>query len=128
MKRRVSTTDGPGLTRLEDIPNVGRSIAADLRLLGITSPDGLTGRDPYAMYDELCRVTEVRHDPCLLDTFIAAVKFMNGAPAQPWWRYTEERKRTLAARQSDPIKTTPLAGARPPARSKRSTSRANRVK
>jgi hypothetical protein len=33
------------------------------------------GRDPYAMYDDLCRITGQRHDPCLLDTFIAAVRF-----------------------------------------------------
>ena len=63
---------------LEDIPNVGPRIAADLRQLGITAPGDLAGRDPYAMYDDLCRTTGQRHDPCLLDTFIAAVRFMEG--------------------------------------------------
>jgi Pathogenicity locus len=53
---------------------------ADLRQLGITSPGELPGRDPYAMYDDLCRITGQRHDPCLLDVFIAAVRFMEGAP------------------------------------------------
>jgi hypothetical protein len=88
------------VTRLEDIPNVGRAVAADLRRLGITSPAELQGRDPYAMYDELCRITGQRHDPCLLDTFIAAVRFMAGEPKKPWWTYTAERKRELAARNS----------------------------
>jgi hypothetical protein len=84
--------------RLEDIPNVGPAIAADLRRLGITSPDELLRRDPYAMYDDLSRITGQRHDPCLLDTFISAVRYMEGAPKKPWWKYTAERKRELAAR------------------------------
>src|SRR5690349_21513275 len=60
------SSNGRALTRLEDIPNVGPAIAADLRQLGITMPDELLGRDPYVMYDDLCRITGVRHDPCLL--------------------------------------------------------------
>ena len=32
-----------------------------------------------------------RHDPCLLDTFVAAVDYANGAPARPWWEYSRER-------------------------------------
>lgn len=35
--------------RLVDIPNIGPSIAGDLRALGITEPRQLVGRDPYAM-------------------------------------------------------------------------------
>jgi hypothetical protein len=93
------SSDGRELTRLEDIPNVGPAIAADLRLLEIMSPAELLGRDPYAMYDDLCRITSQRHDPCLLETFIAAVRFMEGAPRKPWWNYTAERKRELAARR-----------------------------
>jgi hypothetical protein len=33
----------------------------------------------------------------VLDTFIAAVRFMEGAPPHPWWHYTAERKATMAA-------------------------------
>jgi predicted GIY-YIG superfamily endonuclease len=86
------------VARLEDIPNVGPAIAADLRRLGITSPGELPGRDPYALYDDLCRITGRRHDPCLLDTFISAVRYMEGAPKRPWWKYTAERKKEMAAR------------------------------
>ena len=86
------------VARLEDIPNVGPAVAADLRQLGIATPAGLPGRDPYALYDELCRITGQRHDPCVLDTFIAAVRYMEGAPRRPWWKYTAERKRVMAAR------------------------------
>jgi hypothetical protein len=88
------------IVRLEDIPNIGSSIAADLRRLRIKQPEDLVGRDPYEMYDELCRLTAQRHDPCLLDTFIAAVRFMEGEPKKPWWMYTAERKRELASRSA----------------------------
>lgn len=92
------------MTALEDLPNVGPAIAADFVRLGIRTPRELAGRDPYALYDELNRVTGMRHDPCVLDTFISAVRFMDGAPARPWWKYTAERRRTLAKRtkEADP--------------------------
>jgi len=84
---------------LEDLPNVGRAIATDLRAVGIRVPRDLKGRDPYALYDALNRATGTRHDPCVLDTFIAAVRYVEGAPARPWWKYTAQRKRTLAQRK-----------------------------
>jgi hypothetical protein len=90
-------TDRAKIATLEDLPNVGRAVAADLRELGIRVPAHLKRKDPYALYDALNRRTGVRHDPCLLDTFIAAVRFVEGGPAKPWWAYTPERKRTLAA-------------------------------
>ena len=36
-----------------------------------------------------------------LDTFIAVVRFMAGEPKKPWWKYTAERKRELAARSAE---------------------------
>jgi len=95
MKGKLRRVD---MTMLEEVPNVGPAIAADFVRLGIRAPRELAGRDPYALYDELNRITGTRHDPCVLDTFIAAVRFMDGAPARPWWKYTAERKRTLAQR------------------------------
>ena len=38
------------------------------------------------------------HRPSSIDGADAAVHFVEGAPAKPWWAYTAERKRTLAAR------------------------------
>ncbi len=78
--------------RLEQLPNIGPSIAADLRLLGIQHPRELTGRDPFALYQALGRQAGRRQDPCVLDTFMAATAFMEGAPARPWWEYTALRK------------------------------------
>ncbi len=86
-------------TALTDLPNVGPAVAADLRRIGIRAPRDLAGRDPYALYAALARATGTRHDPCVLDTFIAAVRYVDGGPARPWWKYTAERKRTPAARR-----------------------------
>jgi DNA transformation protein len=77
---------------LEEIPNIGKSIAADLRAIGIVTPRDLIGRDPYALYEASNAVAGVRQDPCLLDCFIAAVRFMEGGPPTSWWAFTAERK------------------------------------
>jgi hypothetical protein len=82
-------------TKLEQLPNIGPAMAADLRRIGFSQPGALKKGDPYKMYEKLCRVTNQRHDPCVLDVFISAVRFMNGAAAKPWWAYTAERKRKL---------------------------------
>ncbi len=86
------------LTRLEQIRNVGPSLAADLHCVGVRFPGDLPGRDPYELHDALCAATGERQDPCVLDVFISAVRFMEGAPARAWWHYTKERKRVLQAR------------------------------
>jgi len=77
---------------LEQLPNIGPSLAADLRLIGIRAPRELHGRDPFVLYQTLCAVTGCRQDPCVLDTFMAATDFMRGARAAPWWAYTAQRK------------------------------------
>jgi len=101
MAAMPETTDRK-LQRLEDIPNVGKAIAADLRLLGIDRPRDLEGQDPYDLYNRINVATGQRQDPCLLDTFIAAVRYIEGGPKLPWWAFTAERKRALAARGGAP--------------------------
>jgi hypothetical protein len=78
--------------QLEQLPNVGPSIAADLRLIGVLHPQQLATHDALQLYRRLCAATGKRQDPCVLDTFIAATEFMRGAPALPWWAYTAKRK------------------------------------
>lgn len=77
---------------LEQLPNIGPSLAADLRLIGIAKPQDLIGKDAFVLYQNLCAKTGVRQDPCVLDTFMAATDFMRGSPAAPWWQYTAQRK------------------------------------
>ena len=78
----MKTVSRADITDLQQIPNVGPSIAANLRLIGVSSPQDLLGKDPYTMYDDLCDTTGVRHDPCVIDVFIAAVRFMAGESGQ----------------------------------------------
>ena len=77
---------------LTDIPNIGKSIAQDLRGLGVSTPSDVAAMDPVAMYDALRTPMGHRHDPCVLDTFLAAKEFMNGGPVLPWWHFTPIRK------------------------------------
>jgi len=77
---------------LEQIPNIGPAMAGDLRAMGIARPADLRGHDALALYRQLCKLSGQRQDPCVLDTFMAAVDFMQGAAAAPWWHYTAQRK------------------------------------
>jgi hypothetical protein len=86
---------------LTDLPNIGPAMVEDLHLLGIQEPADLQGQDAYLMYDELSRLTGVRQDPCVLDTFISIVRFIEGEAPRPWWDYTAERKQTLRLRQAN---------------------------
>ncbi len=79
-------------TELISIPNVGPAVARKLGRLGVSRPDDLRGRDPEELFERLCALDGRRHDPCLLDTFSAAVSFVDGAPARPWWEFSRERK------------------------------------
>jgi Pathogenicity locus len=82
---------------LEQLPNIGPALAADLRLIGIHHPMDLRGKDAFVLYQRLCAATGQRHDPCVLDTFMAATDFMRGAPAARWWHYTPQRKLLFGA-------------------------------
>ena len=81
------------ITRLDELPNVGKAIAANLKLIGFNHPKDLIGKDPVKLYDQLCDVTGKKHDPCLLDVFMSVVHFMDGGEPLPWWSFTDERKR-----------------------------------
>ena len=86
---------------LEQLPNVGPAMAGDLRALGIRHPSELAGRYAYALYRALEQHSGKRQDPCVLDTFLAVVDFMNGASPRPWWDYTAERKRVFGRLHAD---------------------------
>jgi hypothetical protein len=85
--------DRARLAQLTDLPNVGPALARRLVAIGVDTPRRLVGEDPVALYERVCASTGVREDPCVLDVFISVTRFMDGAPPQPWWAYTAERKR-----------------------------------
>lgn len=83
--------------RLEDMPNIGKSIAADLRTLGIADAGQLAARRPLDVYLALAPVMAHRHDPCVLYTLLAAQHFLKTGEPRPWWSFTQEGKQMLAA-------------------------------
>ena len=90
------------IKKFTDIPNVGKATESDFFLLGFTSPSDLIEQDPYALHAKLCEITKVKHDPCVIDVFISAIRFMQGEQPQKWWFYTDERKRHLAHTNENP--------------------------
>lgn len=86
--------------KLEDIPNVGSSIANDLRIIGILSPNQLKFQDAFKLYDMLCSKTSQKHDLCVIDVFMSAIYFMNDKGVKPWWHFTAERKHLLGKKSN----------------------------
>ena len=78
--------------KLTDLPNIGPSLADDLRLIDIDTPEQLKGKEALELYEMLCEKTGAKHDPCVLDVFMSITDFMNGGEAKVWWDYTQQRK------------------------------------
>jgi hypothetical protein len=78
--------------KFTDIPNVGKAVAAKYERLGFKKPSELVGKDGYVLYQTLCKKDCLRHDPCLLDVFLAVENFMNGGIPKQWFLYTKKRK------------------------------------
>lgn len=82
---------------LEELPNIGKSIAADLRAIGILHPQQLAGRDPLETYIELGGVMGHRHDPCVLYVLMSVRHFLESGESLPWWTFSGEGKKLLAS-------------------------------
>ena len=82
---------------LADLANVGPAALRDFHTLGIRTVAQLARQDPFRLYDRLCRRTSKRHDPCVIDVFMATIAQSRGAAPKPWWKFTPRRKRLLAA-------------------------------
>lgn len=84
------------LTKLTDLPNIGKAIAADLVSLGIDSSDDLKGLSPLEVFNDLKGVMGNRHDPCVYYTLLSIEHFMKTGESLPWWRFTAQGKVDLA--------------------------------
>jgi hypothetical protein len=80
----------------QDLVSVGPAIERDFEMMGIRNVTQLAKQDPRKMYDKLCKLTGQRQDPCVLDTFEAAVAQAANPrlPAEKcqWWYYSRIRK------------------------------------
>jgi hypothetical protein len=81
----------PLLAPLMAIPNVGPAVARRLLALGITRPEDLRDADPQDLFERSGALAGRTEDPCLLDTFTAAVAFVRTGDARPWWAFSRER-------------------------------------
>jgi len=80
------------VSKLTDLPNIGKTVAHDLTLIGITQPDQLKGEDPYDLYVRFCTAFGEIQDPCMLDVLMSIIDFMDGGEPRVWWDYTPLRK------------------------------------
>jgi hypothetical protein len=96
---RHCTIEHMSENELRSLPNIGPAIAKKLMRLCIEQPSDLRGHDPEQLFRRLCDLDGRRHDPCLLDTFVAAIDYANGAPAHPWWYYSRQRKTSADPRK-----------------------------
>lgn len=92
---------------LEQMPNIGPALAADLQIVGIHHPADLIGRNAFALYMSLCAATGLQHDVCVLDSFLSICDFMRGAPPTPWWHYSNLRRSRYGAALNNLFKEWP---------------------
>ena len=83
--------------QLEALPNIGKSIAADLRAIGIDTPERLAGHQPIDVFAALAKQMDHRHDPCVLYTLLAVQHFLASGEKMPWWKFTEQGRHLLAS-------------------------------
>lgn len=81
---------------LGDLISVGPAIERDFLMLGVRSVAQLAKQDPKKMYERLGGMLGKRQDPCVLDTFCAAVAQARN-PRLPtekcqWWWWSRKRK------------------------------------
>ncbi len=77
---------------LQEMPNIGPAMAHDFIRLGIRNPDDVARADPDALYERISRMDGIKHDPCVLDTFRAAVHNARTGQDVPWWEFSRRRK------------------------------------
>jgi hypothetical protein len=76
--------------------NIGPAMRRDLERLGVRTAAQLARHDPDRLYRRLATLTGVRQDPCVWDTFAAAIHQARTGEALPWWHFTADRKRRMA--------------------------------
>ena len=81
---------------LHGLRSIGPAALKDFDLLGVTSLDDLSGRDPQELYDALCRLKGQKVDICCLDVMHCAVAQARNPHLPPeqrdWFWWSRNRK------------------------------------
>jgi hypothetical protein len=77
---------------LSQLRNIGKAMRRDFELLGIHSVKQLAGCTADELYERIQSLTGSRHDPCVWDTYAAAIHQAQTGEALPWWAFTKIRK------------------------------------
>jgi len=84
--------------QLPDLLSIGPTMLRHFEMLGIHSVAQLAKQERHRMYERLNRKTRQRQDPCVLDTFCAAVAQARNprlaAEQCEWWYWSRKRKST----------------------------------
>lgn len=104
-RRPLDVLEAQTFVQLQTLPNVGPATAADLLRLGVASIDDLSRRDPRELYDRISAMDGVRHDPCVLDTYAAAIHAARTGEAIPWYRFSDWRKQAQASPDRPRLRT-----------------------
>jgi hypothetical protein len=84
--------------QLNDLISIGPAMLRDFEILGIRSVAQLAKQEPREMYQKLNGKRGQRQDPCVLDTFCAAVAQARNPrlPAEQcrWWYWSRKRRAT----------------------------------
>ncbi len=90
------------IKRLEDLPYIGSHIAADLREVGIRTPEELREHPPFKIYNQLENVMGSRYDPCVLYTLLSVEHYFATDEVVPWWRFTSLGKEMIRSDKTTP--------------------------
>ncbi len=72
---------------------MGKSIAQDLRDIGINRVVDLRGKDPEELYEQSCVLAGITIDRCLLYVYRGAVYFAEGGRESEklkWWNWKDK--------------------------------------
>lgn len=89
----------PAPNALRSLANIGPAMLRDFELLGITTVAELARADADSLYLRLQTLTGSDQDPCVWDTFAAAIHQARTGEATRWWDWTPIRKERVAAGQ-----------------------------
>ena len=84
--------------QLADLRNIGKAMLKDFDLLGIASVKQLARCNADRLYARIQDLTRTRHDPCVWDTYAAAIHQAKTGEALAWWEFTKVRKQREAGK------------------------------